>query len=289
MNDQGAHADPDEPIAFIRQFIDIKIRQQGGVATYYDNHLRRLIPFSRGLPSQTPAEEEELLGDADHAYEELTRFAALAAQLRFQNPVPRLERDLKDVVAQMAVSLPTYEAGQGVLTAIYWAGMPLFKSVYDLAAYPMLIAELQPRTIIELGSGSGASAIWLADVASAHGLSPQIISVDLRRVDATDSRVTFLNGDIADLEGLLSPYIASLQHPWLIIEDAHVYVAEVLTYFDEHMHLGDYMIIEDSTQKREALLQFVSTAPARYLLDTRYVDLFGHNTTCAVDSIFRRV
>jgi cephalosporin hydroxylase len=153
----------------------------------------------------------------------------------------------------------------------------------------MLIAELQPKAIIELGSGSGASAVWLADVADAHGLNPQIISIDHRCVDVADPRVTFRTGDIADLKTLLDPYTASMQHPWLVIEDAHVHIAEVLSYFDEHLRSGDYMIIEDSAPKRGELRQFASAARGRYCLDTLYLDLFGQNTTCAIDSILRRM
>jgi cephalosporin hydroxylase len=287
MNGRNDRAHPGNPIAFTRQFVDNKMRRQAGVPTFYDNHLRGLVAASQGLSPEAPGEESA--GDADRAYKELTGFAGLAALPRFQDPLPRLSRDLNDVLAQMAVSLAAYEAGQGVLTAIYWAGRPLFKTIYDLAAYPMLIAELKPKAIIELGSGSGASAVWLADVAGAHGLNPQIISIDQRCAGAADSRVTFLNGDIADLKTLLDPYISSLQRPWLVIEDAHVHIAEVLRYFDEHLCSGDYMIVEDSTPKRGELYQFASAAPGRYWLDTLYLDLFGQNTTCAIDSIFRRM
>lgn len=286
MDDRNAHANPDDPIAFTRQFLDVKMRRQDDVPTFYDNHLRMLVATSQRPPSGAPT--KKFVGDADQAYRELAGFAGLAAQPRFQDPLPRLSRDRGVVAAQMAVSLLTHKAGQGVLSAIYWAGRPLFKSIYDLATYPMLIAELQPQAIIELGSGSGASAIWLADVVGAHGLNSAIVSIDHRPVGIVDPRVTFLNGDIADLEALLDPHVASLRHPWLVIEDAHAHVAKVLGYFDEHLRSGDYMIIEDSLPKRRELLQFATAARDRYYLDTLYLDLFGQNTTCAIDSIFRR-
>ena len=287
MDDRNAHAGPDDPIAFTRQFLDVKIQRQDDVPTFYDNHLRMLVATSDRLPSGDSA-KGPVVGDPDKAYRELAGFAGLAAQPRFQDPLPRLSRDRDVVAAQMAISILTLKAGQGVLSAIYWAGRPLFKSIYDLATYPMLIAELQPQSIIELGSGSGASAIWLADVAGAHGLNTAIVSIDHRPVGIVDRRVTFLNGDIADLEALLEPHVASLRHPWLVIEDAHAHVAKVLGYFDEHLRSGDYMIIEDSLPKRRELRQFATAARDRYHLDTLYLDLFGQNTTYAIDSIFRR-
>src|SRR5436190_4345312 len=44
---------------------------------------------------------------------------------------------------------------QGAGPAFRWRGIPCFKTVYDLAIYAMLMEELRPATIIELGSGAG--------------------------------------------------------------------------------------------------------------------------------------
>ena len=40
----------------------------------------------------------------------------------------------------------------------------LFKTVYDFSVYTMLLWNLKPKTIVELGSGMGASAVWMADL-----------------------------------------------------------------------------------------------------------------------------
>jgi cephalosporin hydroxylase len=285
MTNSAKQSGTGDLLAFIQQFMDGKLRRQDYVPTYYDNHLRRLAAACQ-QPSAGDKPEEHP-GDPS-AHEELARFAELARQPRFADPLPRLSRDTGDVIAQMALKPPVYSSSQGVLSTINWQGKPLFKTVYDLAAYPMLIAELRPRAIIELGSGSGASAVWLADMADCHGVKSSIISVDRRPVGVADSRVRFLKGDIARLDGLLDPHIASLGHPWLVIEDAHAHVAKVLAYFDQHLRSGDYLVIEDSLPKRGDLLEFCRATPGRYHLDTLYLDLFGQNTTCAIDSIFRR-
>ena len=39
----------------------------------------------------------------------------------------------------------------------------MMKMAWDMSIYSMAIDELKPRTIIELGTGSGATAMWLAD------------------------------------------------------------------------------------------------------------------------------
>lgn len=87
--------------------------------------------------------------------------------------------------------------------------------------YPMLIAEFAPGMIIEIGSGSGGCALWLADVAEAHGLGPVIISIDRTAVDLTDDRVSFRTGDVGHLDEVLTD-CGALTRPWLVIEDAHV-------------------------------------------------------------------
>jgi cephalosporin hydroxylase len=285
MDDLTEQSDAIDPIIFVQQFMDAKVQRQGYVRTYYDNHIRWLVAACQQPPSG--AQSERFTGNPN-AQAELAGFAELAHQPRFQTPVPRLSRDTKDVMAQMAMTWAAYNSGQGVLSAIYWRGIPVFKTIYDLATYPMLVAELRPRTIIELGSGAGGSAIWLADVADCHGVECSIISIDRQPVDAADPRVKFLKGDISGLEGLLDPHLPSLQHPWLVIEDAHAHVAKVLEYFDRHLCPGDYLIVEDSLPKRGKLLEFVRAEGDRYQLDTLYLDFFGQNTTCAIDSIFRR-
>ena len=49
---------------------------------------------------------------------------------------------------------------QGTHGLFTWKNHTIFKSVYDLAIYSMLIEELKPDVIIEIGSGKGGSAVW---------------------------------------------------------------------------------------------------------------------------------
>jgi hypothetical protein len=59
---------------------------------------------------------------------------------------------------------------QGAPSLMRWRGLPLMKNVFDFAMYPALIAEILPKTIFEIGSGLGASAIWFADNLSMYGV-----------------------------------------------------------------------------------------------------------------------
>jgi cephalosporin hydroxylase len=178
---------------------------------------------------------------------------------------------------------------QGAPSLMRWRGMPLMKNVFDFAIYPALIAELRPQTVFEVGSGSGASAAWFADNLTLSGVEGRVHSVDLVRAAAQHPRVDFYQGDCSDPAHLFAPeLLRSAPHPWLVVEDAHHNVAAVLEQFHAFLQSGDYLVVEDSDVKRDALRSLVGAHPGDYLVDTRFTDYFGRNATCAADSILVR-
>ena len=179
---------------------------------------------------------------------------------------------------------------QGAPTLLRWRGLPLMKTVFDFAIYPMLIDEVRPRTVIELGSGTGASAVWLADHLATLGIAGHVHSVDLVAAGLEHPGVTFHQGDCQDPAALFGGAVtfARAPHPWLVVEDAHVNVEAVLHHFHQSLEPGDYLVIEDTDVKREDLRRFLAAHPGCYLVDTKYTDYFGRNATCANDSILVR-
>jgi len=59
---------------------------------------------------------------------------------------------------------PTLLGLQKSLHNYQYRGVPLLKNPFDLALYPILLWKLQSRTVIEIGSKSGGSALWLGDL-----------------------------------------------------------------------------------------------------------------------------
>jgi cephalosporin hydroxylase len=181
---------------------------------------------------------------------------------------------------------------QGTSSGLTWRGLPLMKTVFDFAIYPQLLSELAPQTIFEIGSGSGASAMWLADLAAMIGPAGHachVHSVDIAPVAAHHPGVTFHHGDCARPQSLFdAQLLRSAPHPWLVIEDAHHNVAAVLERFHAVLRPGDYLYVEDSEIKRDDIRGFLGGRDDCYRVDTRYTDLFGRNATCALDSIFMR-
>jgi cephalosporin hydroxylase len=178
---------------------------------------------------------------------------------------------------------------QGAQALMRWRDIPLMKNAFDFAIYPMLLAELRPQSIFEVGSGLGASATWFADTLMAQGVACRVHSVDLAKVQIEHPSVTFHQGDCSNPKQLFdAKLLRSAPHPWLVVEDAHHNVEAVLEYFHAFLLPGDYLVVEDSDVKRDALRKFTASHPGDYLVDTQFTDFFGRNATCAADSIFVR-
>jgi len=178
---------------------------------------------------------------------------------------------------------------QGAPQLMQWRGVPLMKTVFDYALYPMLLAELKPRTIIEIGSGLGASALWLADHLKMLGVDGHVHSVDITPPKQTHPNVTFHHGDCGMPDKLFpAEILQTAPHPWLVIEDAHQNIEAVLNHLHPFIQSGDYLIVEDSEVKHDVLRSFTAAHAGNYKVDTKFTDYFGRNATCAGDSIFKR-
>ena len=185
------------------------------------------------------------------------------------------------------IHIDTFLLSQGVKDCITWRNSRLGKSIYDFALIPMIIWENRPATILEIGSGEGASAIWMADLCKSYNLSTHVYSMDIKPPNVTYDGVTFHSGDIRNIPYLSDNTlfdVTTLPHPWLIVEDAHINVNEVMKYFAKHMYRGDYIIVEDSRSKMQSTLQ----VPNALLVDTYYCDYFGRNATSSVNTILRK-
>ena len=180
------------------------------------------------------------------------------------------------------IHIDSFLLSQGVRDCMTWRGIALGKSVYDFALYPMIIWENSPATILEIGSGEGASAIWMADLCQSYGLPTRVYSIDIDPITLKHERVTFFQGNSEEIDSIFD--VKNLPHPWLIVEDAHVNVNNIISYFEKHMDVADYLIIEDSWGKPQTTLQ----VPNTLLVDAYYCDYFGLNATSAMNSILRK-
>ena len=187
-----------------------------------------------------------------------------------------------------------------------YRGAVILKTTYDLVVYYQLFSYLKPKTIIEMGTFTGASALWYADSLSSLGLDAQIYTVDIDPTLVSEEtkqklpdNVTLIEGDFNKIADLFPPaMLQSFPHPWLVIEDGH-YFETVVTYLNDYMVTGDYLVAEDTepripahwglytmddeiepwgTEKLSTLKKFVKGTGRQYMVDTFFTDYYGYNS-----------
>lgn len=212
----------------------------------------------------------------------------------------RLERERRRFVPfpeRECISVPG-PAWSLVMTGNWGAGMHYkgllnVKSPMDLALYSMLIWEQKPRTIIEFGSLQGGSALWFADQMQSQLGAGAVHSFDINPESvsprAQDPFITYHRADLRDPATLDQELFRNLPHPWLVIDDAHTNVFNVLDWVGQFMTTGDYYVIEDvsGALPPDELARLL--ASRELLVDTFYCDNFGYNCTISPNGWLRRM
>ena len=192
------------------------------------------------------------------------------------------DRPIGELSLRTFLSSDVLVTSQGVKDCMTWKGIPLYKSVYDFSLFPIMIWDIRPKTIIEIGSGEGNSAIWLDDICKMYEIDCHIHSMDIVKANVRSGRKTlnFLEGDSNNIKEIFSD-LSIYPHPWIIIEDAHVNVTGVINWFTAGTLFGDYVIIEDVRgSKMDELNKWKSQQTMK--IDRHYMDYFGPNATSSL-------
>jgi cephalosporin hydroxylase len=194
----------------------------------------------------------------------------------------------------------------GTMRTVY-RNVPFFKSPFDIGLYLQLLSQLAPRTVIEIGTKFGGSALWFADMLAAQGVDAQVLSVDIEPLARfTDPRITFLQGDARQLDAVLpAALLQQCPRPWLVIEDSSHHYPEtiaVLDYFHAWLQPGDYIVVEDGVVSQltaahyrqyqhgpnRAVADFLARHGDAYEIDAGLCDRYGHNATYNPNGWLRR-
>jgi cephalosporin hydroxylase len=177
-----------------------------------------------------------------------------------------------------------------------YKGLINLKTAIDLVLYSSLIWELQPRTIIEFGSLQGGSALWFSDQLEALCGGGEVHSFDLCyqciSTHASHPRLRFHEADLRDLSTLDPEFLGRLPHPWLVVDDAHENLHNLIPFIAGFMNQGDYYVLEDVFlyhpkrvgEERTAFgADRLATAVdgLDFWVDTKYTDAFGLNVTAS--------
>ena len=197
--------------------------------------------------------------------------------------------------------LKSYQAGH---LLYQYRDIPCLKNPIDLAIYLQVLWREKPKTLIEIGSERGGSAVFFSDICKVYGFDTQIISIDLDPPSIEHHGVIFRQGDVCELGNVLPAHeLEVMPHPWLVIEDsAHTFAGcwAALEFFAKHLRSGELLIMEDGILDElglsdrydggpnRAIAEFDKARPDIFSIDTHYTDMFGANATYNPNGYLRR-
>jgi cephalosporin hydroxylase len=185
---------------------------------------------------------------------------------------------------------------------VTYRGVKAIRCPFDYVMYQMIIAEVQPDLIIEIGTRKGGGAYYMADLLDSIGkgiVHTIDIMDDVDAIVKKHNRITFFT------EGWLG-YDLELTKEFdkiLIIEDAsHMYedTMGVLNKFHPIVSKDSYLIVEDGIINELGLEKKYNGGPLRairefmpqnpeYIIDRKWCNMFGKNATFNVNGFLKKI
>ena len=186
-----------------------------------------------------------------------------------------------------------------------YRGIECLRSPLDMAIQARAIWDLKPKTIVEIGSHHGASALWMADLVQNYGFDTAIFSIDVRAPELKDRRIEFVEGDVMDLGPAFDRHdMGNMPRPWFVLEDSahtHACCLAALEFLARHMASGDLLVMEDGLLvelgvgenygggPNRAIAEFMKGRPGVFAVEEQLCDMFGRNATYAPNGYLRRM
>ena len=161
------------------------------------------------------------------------------------------ERKISEIVDRF--HLLYYDAAEfhGTWNNTFWLGVPVLKCPFDLWIYQETLFELRPDIIIECGTSSGGSALFLASICDIIG-SGEIVTIDIQPNPdrPKHKRITYLLGSStsAEIVEKVKNLLQGKQKVLLILDSDHSksHVLDEMTLYSKFVSRGSYMIVEDT-------------------------------------------
>lgn len=185
---------------------------------------------------------------------------------------------------------------------VKYRGVKYIRCPFDYVIYQMIINEIQPDLIIEVGTNAGGGALYMADVMDKIGKGV-IHTIDINdyvisELVKTHPRIKrFLGGyqsyDLSNAKGF---------EKIIVIDDgSHIYedVKNALEKFKDLPSKNSYFIVEDGILNDlgyndynggplRAIEEFL-TKNKNYVIDRKWCDFFGKNATFNVNGYLKRI
>lgn len=185
---------------------------------------------------------------------------------------------------------------------VTYRGVKAQRSPFDYVIYQMIISEVQPDLIIEIGTNFGGGALYMADILNNLGKGV-VHSIDITdkcpEIVKTHPRIKLFHEGFEKYDmGLAKPY-----EKILVIEDAsHMYedTLSAINKFCSLVSKDSYLIVEDGIVDKlgaskeyhggpcKAIREFLPQHP-EFEVDRSWCDFFGKNATNNVNGFLKKV
>jgi cephalosporin hydroxylase len=133
--------------------------------------------------------------------------------------------------------------------AVTWMGVPTLKNPLDAWIYQEILFEVRPQVVVEIGSWSGGSTLFFAQLLDLLG-GGQVISIDIDRTPyrVRHPRIVEITGDSGspEVHAQVGPLCAGKST--LVVHDGNhgrEAVLKDLHTYAQWVSVGSYLIVED--------------------------------------------
>jgi cephalosporin hydroxylase len=130
----------------------------------------------------------------------------------------------------------------------YWLGVQTLKGPLDLWVYQEILHRTRPDLIVETGTWSGGSALYLATICDLLG-GGEVVSIDVAERERPEHpRITYLTGSSVDPEIIETVRGRAAGRTMVLLDSDHSedhVLAELRAYADL-VTPGCYLIVEDT-------------------------------------------
>lgn len=201
---------------------------------------------------------------------------------------------------EMFFDINTISEGHHKVT---YRGIKTIKCPFDYVIYQMLLFDIKPDLIIEIGTNHGGAALYMANMLDIIG-EGEIHTIDIKEYEIND-----LVKDHPRIKRFLGGYenydlnLAKGFNKVMVIDDgSHTYgdVMSSLEMFKDIVSVGSYFIVEDGALDKiglgpqynggpnKAIFEFLNDNP-NYAIDKNLCNFFGINATFNTNGYLKKI
>lgn len=185
---------------------------------------------------------------------------------------------------------------------VKYMGISAIRCPFDYIMYQMIISELKPDLVIEIGSSDGGGALYIADLMEiiGNGIVHTIDIID--RVNETTKNHPRIKHFLSGWKGYDLKEATDFSKILVIEDGSHMYEDSLgaLCKFAPLVSLNSYLIVEDGIVNELGRGKWFNGGPLRaireflksnenFKVDRTYCDMFGKNATFNVNGYLKRI